>query len=37
MSLIGYYLLQPYYSLWMAFLGGGTLMVSGVYILRRWK
>jgi hypothetical protein len=37
MSLIGYYLLQPYYSLWIAFLGGGTLMVSGVYILRRWK
>lgn len=37
MSLIGYHFLQPYYSLWMAFLGGGTLMASGAYILRKWK
>jgi hypothetical protein len=37
LALIGYFLLLPYYNLWMAFLSGGTLVVGGLYILRRWK
>jgi hypothetical protein len=34
---IGYFLLLPYYSLWMAFLSGGTLVAGGCYILRKWR
>ena len=34
---LGYILFQPLFNLWMAFLGGGTLFGSGVYILRRWR
>lgn len=37
LGLIGYFLLPDIYYLWMAFLGGGTLFVSGIYILRTWK
>lgn len=34
---VGSYLLLPeFFALWMAILGGGTLIGSGVYILRRW-
>ncbi|NIM96005.1 MAG: hypothetical protein GTO18_20080 [Anaerolineales bacterium] len=36
-TLVGYYLLLPYYALWMAFLGGGTLIMSGIYVIRRWR
>jgi len=37
LALIGYFLLLPYYNLWMAFLSGGTLVLGGCYILRKWK
>ena len=37
LTLIGYFLLLPYYNLWMAFLSGGTLVAGGLYILRKWK
>lgn len=37
LALIGYFGVRPYYSLWMALLGGGALFGSGLYILRRWK
>jgi hypothetical protein len=37
LSMAGYYLLPDYFSLWMAFLGGGTLIGSGLYIRRAWK
>ncbi|MGD8554546.1 MAG: hypothetical protein PVJ32_03845 [Anaerolineales bacterium] len=37
LALIGYYLFLSYFYLWMAFLGGGTLIASGLFILRRWR
>lgn len=37
LALIGYYLLPAYFPLWMALCGGGTLIGSGIYILRRWR
>jgi hypothetical protein len=37
LALMGYFLLLPYYNLWMAFLSGGTLVAGGLYILRKWK
>jgi len=37
LGLIGYWLLPDFFYLWMAFLGGGTLFGSGVYVLRAWK
>jgi hypothetical protein len=37
LAVVGYTFFLPYFYLWMAFLGGGTLILSGVYILRRWK
>ncbi len=36
-GLIVYLLIPEFYNLSMAFLGGGTLMLGGFYILRRWK
>ncbi|HEY42697.1 MAG TPA: hypothetical protein G4O11_01820 [Anaerolineae bacterium] len=36
-ALLSYVLIRDYYFLCMAFLGGGTLMFSGFYILRKWK
>ena len=33
----GYIWLRPFFDLWMAFLGGGTLFGSGLYIVRRWR
>jgi hypothetical protein len=36
-ALMSYVLIPDYYFLCMAFLGGGTLMLSGFYILREWK
>lgn len=33
----GYIWFRPDFDLWMAFLGGGTLFGSGLYILRRWR
>ncbi len=37
LGLIGYFLFPDIYYLWMAFLGGGTLFGSGIYILKTWK
>jgi hypothetical protein len=37
LAAIGYAFFLPVFYLWMAFLGGGTLILSGIYILRRWK
>jgi hypothetical protein len=37
LALIGYWLLPDFFYLWMAFLGGGTLFGSGIYILKKWK
>jgi hypothetical protein len=36
LALLGYFLFRPFFNLWMAFLGGGTLMVSGLYTRRSW-
>ncbi len=36
-TLVGFYLLREYYSLWMAFVGGGTLFGTGLYIRLRWR
>lgn len=33
----GYCLIPAYFAAWMALLGGGTLIGSGMYILRRWR
>ncbi len=37
LTLTGFYLLQPYFYLWMAATGGGTLIGTGLYIRYRWK
>jgi hypothetical protein len=37
LAVIGYTFFLPFFYLWLAFLGGGTMILSGVYILRRWK
>ena len=36
-AILVYLLIPEYYFLSMAFLGAGTLMLSGFYILRKWK
>ncbi len=36
-TLIGYYLLQNYYCLWMAVVGGGAIFSTGFYIRLRWR
>lgn len=36
-SIAGYFLVPAYFALWMAVLGGGTLLGSGLYIERRWR
>lgn len=35
-ALAGYFLVNPYFCLWMAVTGGGALMVTGLYIRHRW-
>lgn len=37
LALIGFFILRPYYNLWMAFLSGGILVAGGLYILRKWR
>jgi len=37
LTLIGFTLFPAYFNLWMAFTGGGALIVSGVYILKCWR
>ena len=36
-TLMGFYLLTPYYCLWMAMMGGGALLGTGLYIRMRWR
>jgi len=36
-TLVGFYLLASYYCLWMAIMGGGTLLGTGLYIRARWR
>ncbi len=37
LSLLGYFFLRDFFSLWMAVLGGGTLMASGWWMLKAWR
>jgi hypothetical protein len=36
MALTGYFLLPSIFYLWMAFLGGGGMIVLGIYVRNRW-
>ncbi len=36
-TLVGFYILRDYYCLWMAFVGGGALLGTGLYIRLRWR
>lgn len=36
-TLVGFYLLTSYYCLWMAIVGGGSLVGTGLYIRLRWR
>lgn len=36
-ALTGYFLLPQYFYLWMALLGGGTMVGGGLFILRKWR
>ena len=35
--LVGFYILRDYYCLWMAFVGGGAIFGTGLYIRLRWR
>lgn len=37
LTLAGLYFLQPFFWLWMAFAGGGTLIGTGLLVRNRWK
>ncbi len=37
LALAGYLLTPAWFGLWMAFLGGGVLFGSGLYVLRGWR
>ena len=37
LTVLGVYLLQPYFWLWMAVTGGGTLIGAGIYARVRWR
>lgn len=34
--IIGFFLIQPYFWIWMAVAGGGSLAGTGLYIRKRW-
>ncbi len=36
LALLGYFLLPGIFYLWMAFLGGGGMIVLGIYVRYRW-
>jgi len=36
-TLVGFYILTPYYCLWMALTGGGAMLGTGLYIRLRWR
>ncbi len=37
LAVLGLFLLQPYFFLWMAITGGGTLIGTGLAIRKRWR
>ena len=37
LTVLGLLLLQPYFFLWMAITGGGTLIGTGLVIRKRWR
>ena len=37
MTLVGFYVLRDFYCLWMAFVGGGSLLGTGLYIRLQWR
>jgi len=36
-TLVGFYILTSYYCLWMAIVGGGGLLGTGLYLKLRWR
>jgi len=36
LALVGYFFVPDYFYLWMALLGGGTMIALGLYIQSRW-
>ena len=36
-TLAGYYFITDYFFLWMAVVGGGSLVAGGVFIRKNWK
>ena len=36
-TLIGFYILRDIYCLWMAIVGGGTILGTGLYIRSKWR
>ena len=36
-TLAGYYLIHDYFFLWMAIIGGGSLVVGGLFIRKNWQ
>ena len=37
LTILGLFLVQPYFYIWMAVVGGGTLAGTGLFIRNRWK
>lgn len=37
LTFLGYYLLNDYFNLWMAFTGGGSLFLAGLYMRKYWR
>jgi hypothetical protein len=37
LAVVGLFLIQPYFWLWMAGMGGGTLIATGLLIRNRWR
>jgi hypothetical protein len=37
LTVAGFYLLPTWFSLWMAFTGGGSLILAGLYIRKSWR
>jgi hypothetical protein len=37
LTLFGYYIIPGYFNLWMAPMGGGALMGTGLYVRLRWR
>ena len=35
--LVGYYFVPAWFNLWMGLVGGGTFILSGIFIRKFWK